>query len=674
MLRYWNALASAQSSDDLFSIYPLLPRHFATENIEHEGKVTRIWQRRFAYPLKIKTQFRGKVAHILDHSWADMIPHVPRNASTVVTVHDLIPLRFPGELTLAQTKRFKSVVGHIKQADRVICVSEYTKKEVMNLLGIPESKLRIVSNGVEQFTISEAAVLRFRHKIQTASKLPLEVDSLFLLGSIGNTSERKNLAILAPALKKAKSLGMEVLFVRAGAPLPASLRKELHAAIGHDRLIELGQLRDEELGPFYQSMDAVAIPSTYEGFGLPVLEAMAAGTVIISSNSTSLPEVGGDAALYFDPHSPEDFAKCLIACQDRKLREHLIKLGQERVQHFSWRRCLEKTYQIYSELLEPVPKDKTASGSFPSLAITTKIKIAAVFASYNRKDAALKCLQHLRNQSHPVDLVVVADNASHDGSREAMAAIEWDVLQILDTGDNLGNAGGIKAAMDHAFLSGADAVWVLDDDSWPEPEALEELLATPWNPNVVRHSLQIDPRNGLYSWPLPVRNKSFRWTTLRHPSEWPKEEEHMESRAAWTGALISQKIWESVGPVMASLFIRGEDEEYPRRISEAGFHFEAVRDSILTHPSANGLIRWGLFEKEFWYEPGLAAWKLYYEARNTIWIKRNNKEWIYAIGLTVAFILALIAYGPRSVNHFKSLGNAIMDAWKDRLGRKHFSQ
>ncbi|WP_367875276.1 glycosyltransferase [Luteolibacter sp. Populi] len=298
-------------------------------------------------------------------------------------------------------------------------------------------------------------------------------------------------------------------------------------------------------------------------------------------------------------------------------------------------------------------------------------RIAAVFACFNRRDAALECLRRLQSQTRLPDLVVIADNASSDGTPEALRASGWDRLTVVDTGDNLGNAGGIRIAMDHAFAAGADAVWILDDDSWPRTGALEALLAKDFDPGLVRHSLQIDPVGGHYSWPLPVRSASGTWHTIRHPDEWPASD-RAESRASWTGALVPRAAWEKAGPVLGELFIRGEDEEYPRRLAAAGFRFEAVRDSVLDHPSAKNLRRWQIAGKDFWFETGLEDWKFYYEVRNTVWLMFREGSALKGWAIAFLHLLATLLHDGWSGSRWRTWRLALADARASRLGRRDF--
>lgn len=297
------------------------------------------------------------------------------------------------------------------------------------------------------------------------------------------------------------------------------------------------------------------------------------------------------------------------------------------------------------------------------------MKVAAVFASFNRREVALECLRRLRSQSRQIDFVVVGENASEDGSGDAMRALEWEALEVLDTGGNLGNAGAVRMAMDRAFELGADAVWILDDDSWPRKDALEALVSGEWDPEVVRHSLQIDPNSNELTWPLQlVFNDGV---DLCHGvAELPGGGDRVQSRGVWTGALIPRRVRDEIGPVNEALFIRGEDEEYPWRIEQAGFKEEAVLASVLDHPGPSDLIEWRCMGKRLFLEGGLADWKLYYKVRNMVWLRRQQAGKGAAIAMASAYALAIIR--TEGFGRILIWWQASKDGWVGKLGRKDF--
>ena len=300
--------------------------------------------------------------------------------------------------------------------------------------------------------------------------------------------------------------------------------------------------------------------------------------------------------------------------------------------------------------------------------MTSELCIVAVFATMNRGPTAVACVLALARQTRPPDRVMVADNVSKDGTVAALENLT-DLpfeLKVHRMAENLGNAGGVREVMEMAFAEGADAVWILDDDSWPRERALEFLLQQEWDPRVVRHALQVDPKTGRFTWPLLVASGKAGWQMVWDEKELP-DGDLLKSKSSWTGALISQEVHERTGAVNGDLFIRGEDEEYPWRIAREGFSFEAVRAAVLDHPGPEDLVHWKSAGKNFFFERGLADWKLYYKVRNMVWLKRKQSGPLKAAGMAVAYSLAaIILDGPKRL---PLLLRAIRDGWQGKLGK-----
>lgn len=293
--------------------------------------------------------------------------------------------------------------------------------------------------------------------------------------------------------------------------------------------------------------------------------------------------------------------------------------------------------------------------------------VAAVFATMNRAETAVTCVRALAAQTRPPDLVVVADNVSSDDTMTALEAptdLPFELV-IHRMAENRGNAGGVEEAMELAFTKGADAVWILDDDSWPRENALRHLLAAPWDPNVVRHALQVDPKTGRFTWPMWTRSESG-WKLAFDATELP-ELPLVPSKTSWTGTLVSRQVRGAVGPVLGDLFIRGEDEEYPWRIAQAGFRFEAACGAVMDHPGAANVIHWQFLGKHFFFESGLADWKLYYKVRNMIWLKRRQAGGLQALAMALSYAMAT-AWIDGS-QRLSLIWEAADDGWHARLGR-----
>lgn len=294
-------------------------------------------------------------------------------------------------------------------------------------------------------------------------------------------------------------------------------------------------------------------------------------------------------------------------------------------------------------------------------------KVAAVFATMNRAATAMACVRALADQTRPPELVVVADNVSTDGTPFALESLDglpFDLI-VHRMAENRGNAGGVEEGMELAFARGADSVWILDDDSVPRKDALRALLAAELEPNVVRHAMQIDPKSGRLTWPMWVRFGK-NWSLFEELGNFA-EKDWIETRASWTGAMISREVREVVGPVNGALFIRGEDEEYPWRIAQAGFTFAGVTGAVMDHPGPENIARWKCFGKNLFIERSLADWKLYYKTRNMVWLKRRQSGNIGAIAMATAYAMAVSwIEGP---SRLPLVWSAVRDGWCGKLGR-----
>lgn len=294
-------------------------------------------------------------------------------------------------------------------------------------------------------------------------------------------------------------------------------------------------------------------------------------------------------------------------------------------------------------------------------------KVAAVFATMNRSATALACVKALAAQTSPPALVVVADNVSEDGTAENLRSLPKlpFPLTVIDMPENLGNAGGVREAMELAFSEGADAVWILDDDSWPRPDALEALLAGGSDPSCVPHPIQIDPATKAFTWPLQIV-KNGRWTLAVSADDLPPGD-RLESRGVWTGALVSKHVRETIGPVLGELFIRGEDEEYPWRMAKAGFRHVAVRKAVLDHPGPTSILSLSIFGKRFFYERGLADAKFYYKTRNMVWLKRQQSGSLKAIATGLTY--AVVGFWCEGSARIPLAWKAAKAGWQGCLGR-----
>lgn len=340
MNRYWDAVMRCadgyRGSEFSFRCPLTLTEVWAPQ----APKPQRAFHKKIAYPYKIRMQVREGVAHILDHSYAFLIAHLPRRVRSVVTVHDLLPLREPENLGRASIQRYRSRIEWIKQANLILSDSEATKNDLVDLIGVARNTIEVLPLGVDTQWPDDSGI--------TQDNLP---DGRFLL-SVGGDIKRKNLRILPDVLKEVRAAHPDVILARAGAPLSPALRETFENQCGPGSVVELGKVSDTLLAALYRKAAAVIIPSTYEGFGLPVLEGMALGCPVICSNTTSLPEVGGDSALYFDPGNSREAAaeiRKILEASPQWLSEWRNR-GLTRVASFTWNVHFAKLQEIYREV------------------------------------------------------------------------------------------------------------------------------------------------------------------------------------------------------------------------------------------------------------------------------------------------------------------------------------
>lgn len=304
-------------------------------------RVTRGLAKYFCYPLRVVRGSNADIVHFLDHSVAHLIPSV-RAKKIVATLHDLIPLRYSGDLTSAQVERFRRTVSYLQCCDALVAVSEYSKQEAISLLDLPPEKIFVIPNGVNR----PAKINGSYSLVDELRKKGAEV----IILSVGSNQERKNLRILPDALRVFRERsGKRVALLRVGARLDVKLSEELQNVCG-DLFVEAGRLEEHFLWKAYANCDLVIVPSLYEGYGLPVIEALSCGKGVAASNRSSLPEVGGSWVEYFDPASAEQAGEALLRVAQEIGHPEREEERRKAVEHLTWRNHLEGIFRVYHHL------------------------------------------------------------------------------------------------------------------------------------------------------------------------------------------------------------------------------------------------------------------------------------------------------------------------------------
>lgn len=278
----------------------------------------------------------------------DFIPPFRRNCRSVITIHDLNFLLYPQFLTPESARYYGQIDQAVRSCDHIIAVSESTKRDLIRLTGAEESKITVVYEAAHPIY----RPLENRELCQQVrSKFGLEGDFVLFVSTI---EPRKNVPTLLVAYKQLRdNYRAEARLVLVGemgwlCDEVVSLVDKLDLR-GSVRF--LGRVSLEDLLALYNAARALVHPAFYEGFGLTPLEAMACGTPVIVSNTSSLPEVVGDAGLLVEPTDVDGLAVAMWRIlSDDALRQRLSQKGLKRARSFSWRKAAEKTLEIYRHL------------------------------------------------------------------------------------------------------------------------------------------------------------------------------------------------------------------------------------------------------------------------------------------------------------------------------------
>jgi len=267
----------------------------------------------------------------------------------IVTVHDVSYKHIPDMISKKDLFSITFQMSlNAKRALRIITVSENSRKDSVRFFKVPEEKIDVIYEGVEDTfrVIDEPGIKKaIIHRYQLPER--------FLL-YVGTYLPHKNLESLLDAFHELKSNGKIphklVLAGKKGRNYE-NVSAHISKLSLEDDVLRIGFVPDEDLPVLYNLSDIFIFPSLYEGFGLPLLEAMACGVPVVSSSASCLPEVGGEAALYFSPRSSRELAaKILDIISNKRLRNHLIKEGLKRSGQFSWKTMAEKTLSLYEDL------------------------------------------------------------------------------------------------------------------------------------------------------------------------------------------------------------------------------------------------------------------------------------------------------------------------------------
>ena len=297
----------------------------------------------------------------------------------VVTVHDVSFLEHPEYFTTARRSQLRLTVGHtVKSAARILTVSEFSRDAILRAYDIDPGKVRAIPNAANP----EFRVIG-RERAQRSVRNLLRFEAPFVL-SVGDLQPRKNQIGLIEAFSKlltdCPQLNHHLVLTGKSTWFTPKVIEAARSCGFASRIHFTGFVSDEDLLELYNACDCFVFPSFYEGFGLPILEAMACGRAVACSNTSSMPEVADGAGLLFDPHQAGEITRALRdILLDSELRARMERLGLQRAAAFSWKKSAHATLDVYKEVV-----NSSHSGSSTSKTVRRRAR-AAVVAGHRKR-------------------------------------------------------------------------------------------------------------------------------------------------------------------------------------------------------------------------------------------------------------------------------------------------
>jgi len=293
-----------------------------------------------AYRLSRLIRSQDDIVHLPNQNFARFALFIKN--PYIVTVHDLIrfSLGFAQE-TITEKILLKLDIRGIKRASYIIAVSKHTKNDLIQYLKIPDGRISVIYNGID-------------HSIFKPYTVKL-LDKPYIL-YVGSERSRKNLSRLFEAFAKLKGEFPELKLVKVGiSGRSKEYRKETMRMLNSLGLtgdvIFVEYITELDLAYYYSSAALLAFPSLYEGFGFPLLEAMACGCPVVTSNTSSLPEIVGEAGITVNPYDTDSLAQAMRqVLTDNKLRDDMVRKGLEQAKRFSWEKAARETLEVYNKV------------------------------------------------------------------------------------------------------------------------------------------------------------------------------------------------------------------------------------------------------------------------------------------------------------------------------------
>ena len=316
-------------------------------------RVQKNYERFWRFPQLIKHQ-EADIFHVIDHSEAHIVSWLKGSGKpTVVTCHDLINLFYKENLSnsvkipMISHGMWLRSVKSMKDAEHIIAVSHTTAQYTHELLNIDFKKISVVPNAAEASfrVLSENTIKKCRQK------LGLLENEVCLL-NVGSNHPRKNIITILKAVKAIKEKGISIKFIKAGANFTDEDSDFISKNKIENEVVYLGQPEKSSLVEIYNAADVLVAPSLHEGFGITLLEAMACGTPVITSNVSAMPEVVGNAGILIEPTQSNQIVNAVLSIHSSTVyREQLVEKSLARAASFGWENTAKEVARIYEKVI-----------------------------------------------------------------------------------------------------------------------------------------------------------------------------------------------------------------------------------------------------------------------------------------------------------------------------------
>ena len=334
-----------------WEIIEVTPNHLDKKSRSWASGFWTYYERYWHYPRTVAKQ-KADIFHVIDHSYAHLAHFLKRTGKPViVTCHDLVHFIYPenlyeqARLPLISMAAWKFAVRGMSRADHIVTISSNTAKDVVQILNTELERITIVPNAVDLLfrPLPQREIEAFRQQ----HRISLEICLL----NVGSNHPRKNIFTILRVLEELKNQGLVVHLWKAGSDFTDDEKTFLQTHNLDNSVTYLGEPDTHTLVQAYNAADVLLAPSLYEGFGMTVLEAMACGTPVITSNVSSLPEVAGDAAILVEPMDVQAIVKALCHLQNHPAyREELRNKGLARAKLFTWEMIAEQVAKVYEKV------------------------------------------------------------------------------------------------------------------------------------------------------------------------------------------------------------------------------------------------------------------------------------------------------------------------------------